>query len=107
VEIELEGILRIYKIDNTAVFFDARSAADFAKERLPGTHNVPAEKLATDGLRNAPLPNNDFNTRVILFGQDAAQARLLADAVGKTPYQNVSYYPGTFEELATAVRKSQ
>ena len=35
VEIELEGILRIYKIDQTALFFDARKAVDFAKVSSP------------------------------------------------------------------------
>ena len=83
VEIELEGILRFYKIDQTAVFFDARTAADFAKVSLSGTHNVPVNQLATDGLRKAPMPSNDFNTRIVLFGRDFAQARALADAVGK------------------------
>lgn len=104
VEIELEGILRVYKIDQTAVFFDARTAADFAKVSLSGTHNVPVDQLATDGLRKAPMPSNDFNTRIVLFGRDFAQARALADAVGKTPFQNVSYFPGTFEALAAAVK---
>ncbi len=104
VEIELEGILRIYRIDQTAVFLDARSAEDFAKQSLLGTHNVPADKLATEGLSKAPLPHNDFNTRMVLFGRDAAQVRALADAVAKTPYQNVSYFPGTFEELAAAAK---
>jgi rhodanese-related sulfurtransferase len=104
VEIELEGILRIYNIDRTAVFLDARSAADFAKQNLPATHNVPADQLATDGLRKAPMPNNDFNTRVVLFGRDFAQTRALAEAVGKTPYQNVSYFPGTFEALTAALK---
>ena len=69
-----------------------------------GTHNVPADQLATDGLRKAPMPNNDFNTRIVLFGLDFAQARALADAVGKTPFQNVSYFPGTFDALAAAVK---
>ena len=107
VEIELEGILRVYKIDQTALFFDARSVVDFAKASLPGTHNVPADQIATDGLRKAPMPSDDFNTRIVLFGRDFAQARALADAVGKTPFQNVSYFPGTFDALsaATATRK--
>lgn len=104
VEIELDGILRIYKIDQTAVFFDARSAQDFSRQSLPGTYNVPADKLVTEGLGKAPLPVNDFNTRIVLFGRDAAQARALADAMAKTPWQNVSYFPGTFEELAAAVK---
>src|SRR5262249_5747167 len=34
VEIELEGILRVYKVDQTALFLDARTAADFAKVSL-------------------------------------------------------------------------
>jgi len=50
------------------------------------------------------MPSNDFNTRIVLFGRDFAQARALADAVGKTPFQNVSYFPGTFSQLATAIK---
>jgi rhodanese-related sulfurtransferase len=104
VEIELEGVLRIYKVDQTAVFFDGRSAEEFAKKSLPGTHNVPADKVKAEGLRGAPTPSNDFNTRIVLFGRDGAQARVLADALGKTAMQNVSYFPGTFEELAASVK---
>jgi rhodanese-related sulfurtransferase len=104
VEIELEGVLRIYKIDQTAVFFDGRSADEFAKRSLPGTHNVPADKVKAEGLRGAPTPSNDFNTRIVLFGRDGAQARVLADALAKTAMQNVSYFPGTFDELASAVK---
>ena len=104
VEIELEGVLRVYKVDQTAVFFDGRSADEFAKKNLPGTHNVPADKVKAEGLRGAPTPGNDFNTRIVLFGRDGAQARVLADALAKTAMQNVSYFPGTFEELASAVK---
>jgi rhodanese-related sulfurtransferase len=104
VEIELEGVLRVYKVDQTAVFFDGRSADEFAKKSLPGTHNVPADKVKAEGLRGAPTPSNDFNTRIVLFGRDGAQARVLADALAKTAMQNVSYFPGSFEELAAAVK---
>jgi len=102
VEIELEGIQRIYGVDRTAVFFDAREAEDFGKGSLEGAHNVPVDKPGS--LQKAPLPRDDFNTRVILFGRDGAQARKLADLVGKTPYQNVSYFPGSYEALAAAVK---
>jgi len=104
VEIELEGVLRVYKVDQTAVFFDGRAADEFAKKSLPGTHSVPADKVKAEGLRGAPTPSNDFNTRIVLFGRDGAQARVLADALGKSAMQNVSYFPGTFEELAAAVK---
>jgi rhodanese-related sulfurtransferase len=104
VEIELEGIQRIFGIDRTAVFFDARDPEDYAKGTLVGAHNVPVDRLGAGGLEKAPLPRDDFNTRIVLFGRDTAQARKLADVIGKTPYQNVSYFPGTFDALAAAVK---
>jgi rhodanese-related sulfurtransferase len=103
-EIELEGILRIFRVDQTAVFFDARSAEEFAKGSLPGAHNVPADQLASGGLQKAPLPADDFNTRIVLFGRDSAQARKLADALSKRPWHNVTYFPGTWEVLRMAIK---
>lgn len=103
VEIELEGVLRVYKIDQTAVFLDARSEEEFSKQNLPGTYNVPLDKLPA-ARRKTSLSVNDFNTRIILFGRDATQPRTLADAMSKTPYQNVSYFPGTFDALAAAAK---
>ena len=103
-EIELEGILRIFNVDKTAVFFDTRSAEEFSKGSLPGAHNVPADKIASDGLAKAPLPSDDFNTRIVLFGRDAAQARMLADRLSKSPFHNVAYFPGTFDTLRAAVK---
>lgn len=103
VEIDLNGILRVYQIDCTAIFFDARSPEDFSTGSIAGAHNVAADTLGDDGLAKAPLPRNDFNTRVVLFGRDGAQARKLADAIGQTPFQNVSYFSGTFAELAAAI----
>jgi rhodanese-related sulfurtransferase len=103
-EIELEGIRRIYKVDQTAVFFDARSAEEFAKGSLPGAYNLPADKLASDGRKKAPLPRNDFNTRIVLFGRDSGQARALADELSKSPFHNVTYFPGSFETLRAALK---
>jgi rhodanese-related sulfurtransferase len=103
-EIELEGILRIYKVDQTAVFFDARSAEEFSKGSLPGAHNIPPDTLAAGGVLKAPLPRDDFITRIVLFGGDFAQARALADAFSKIPWHNVTYFPGTFETLRTATK---
>jgi rhodanese-related sulfurtransferase len=103
VEIELEGITRIFGVDRTAVYFDARSAQDFARGTLTGAHNVPADTIDEAALEKAPLPRTDFNTRLIIFGRDPAQARRLADAIGGTPFQNVSYFPGSFDQIAAAL----
>jgi rhodanese-related sulfurtransferase len=105
VEIELEGIVRIFGADHTAVYFDARSSEELARGTLAGAHNIPIDDTGRVAPgEKAPTLQNDFNLRIILFGRDGAQARKLADAVGKTPYQNVSYFPGTFEALAAAVK---
>lgn len=103
-EVELEGIVRIFKLDQTVVYFDARSTEDFGKGSLPGAHNVPADALASGGLQKAPLPKDDFNTRIVLFGRDSSQARTLADALSKLPWHNVAYFPGSFDALAAAIR---
>jgi rhodanese-related sulfurtransferase len=86
------------------VFFDARPAEEFAEGSLPGAHNVTVERLTSGARRGVPLPADDFNTRIVLFGRDAAQARALAEAFSTRPWHNVMYFPGTFDDLAAAVR---
>ena len=100
-EIELDGILRVLRNDRSAVLFDARAPEAFARGSLPGAHNVPADGLP-ETLAQAPLPRDDFNTRVILFGRDTAQARKLAEALSQTPFHNVLYFPGSYQALAEA-----
>jgi rhodanese-related sulfurtransferase len=100
--IELEGVVRIFKVDQTAAYFDARPAEDFAKGTLSGAHNIPADKFDT-----RQLPWDDFNRRIVLFGRDATQARALADAFSKKAWHNVSYFPGSFEALMAAVGNKQ
>lgn len=102
--LELEGLLRIYGRDQTAVFLDARSAKEFAKGSLRGAHNVPVDQLASGGLKKAPLPEDDFNTRIVLFGGDSGQARALAEALSKRPWHNVTYFPDSFETLRAAIK---
>jgi rhodanese-related sulfurtransferase len=110
-EIELEGIVRIFEVDRTAVFIDARSAEEFAKGSIPTAHSLPIEtvdetikKMASGQLADAPLPVDDFNARIVLFGRDATQARAIADLMAKRPWHNVSYFSGPFEALAVALK---
>ena len=104
-EIEIDGILRVHRIDRTAVFFDARTRAEFSRGSLAGAHNVPADGTPEE-LAEAPLPRDDFNSRVVLFGRDCAQARKLADTLSTTPFHNVLYFPGTYEVLAAAAKST-
>lgn len=100
--IEIEGVVRVFKADRTAVFFDARSPEEFARGSLPGAHNVPADHIATGSLKRAPMPLDDFNTRIVLFGRDGAQARKLAEALSTRPWHNVTYFTGSGEALLSA-----
>ena len=102
-QVELEGIVRIFGVDRTAVYIDARTPEDFAKGSLEGAHNVFAGALP-GALEKAPLPNDDFNRRVVLFGADGADALALAIALGKRPWHNVMYYGGSYSTLAAALK---
>jgi rhodanese-related sulfurtransferase len=108
--IELNGIVRIFTADKTAVFIDARPAEDFARGSLPGARNLTADSL--DGtlkqmmagkLSNPPLPIDDFNRRIVLFGRDATQVLGLAAVMSKRPWYNVAYFPGSYDDLATGL----
>jgi rhodanese-related sulfurtransferase len=109
--VELDGVRRILKLDRSAVFIDARSAEFFAKGTLPNARNLTPETLdatikgmMSGQVQNAPLPLDDFNRRIVLFGRDAAEARRLADAMSKRPWHNVAYFSGSYEELVAAAR---
>ncbi len=102
-EIALEGILRVYGVDDTALLFDARAPEAFAQTSIAGTHNVPAERVAAEGIHFAPLPRDDFVTRIIVFGRDGNEAIVVADALSRSPFHNVTYFAGNFEDLAAAI----
>ena len=95
---------RVVKADRSAVYIDARAAQEFAGGSLPGAINAPVEDVLSGKLKKIALPEDDFNRRIILFGVDRAQARKLADFMGKRPWHNVSYFPGRYDELAAALK---
>jgi rhodanese-related sulfurtransferase len=111
-EIELEAVHYVLRSDRTAVFLDARTAEEFRDGSLPGARNIPlgvvqpgkdvgdVRKAKDDGR----LPMEDHNTRIIVYGRDAAQARGLAEAIAREAFHNVAYFPGTFETLRSAVK---
>ncbi len=80
-----------------------RQSDELARGSLPGAHNVPAGQHAAGALKKAPMPEDDSNTRIVMFGRDAAQARALADALSTRPWHNVAYCSGTFEALKAAL----
>lgn len=97
--VEIGGVARVFGADKTAVFIDARTAGEFAQGTLPGAKNAPIDDVVS-GQVKPPLPEDDFNRRIVLFGRDAAQARKLAEQLSARPWHNVSYFAGSFEELS-------
>lgn len=111
-EIELPAVQHIFQKDRTAVFVDARGAEEFGAGSLPGARSIPqgsvqpgkdvgeVRKAKDDGR----LPMEDHNTRIVVFGRDASQARALAEAIVREAFHNVSYFPGTFDALRSALK---
>jgi rhodanese-related sulfurtransferase len=110
-EIEPEGLRYVFANDRTAVFIDARDPELFGAQTLPGARNLPRSglkpgkdvgevKAAKDDGR---LPMEDHNTRIVVFGQDRAQAKAVAEAIAQEAFHNVAYFGGTFETLIQQV----
>ena len=99
VQTDLAGARYMLEGDQTAVWVDARSAADFARGSLPKAVNIrrgEAEAANDDGR----LPNKDKGTRVVVFADTPEEARAVAAEVARKAYWNSSYFGGSFKDLA-------
>jgi rhodanese-related sulfurtransferase len=100
-QIEPEGIRYVREGDNTAVFFDARSADEFKAGTLSGARHLPKAEVSK-AKEDGRLPMEDHNTRIIVFGKDGAQAREVAEEIAKNAFHNVSFYAGSLADLKLA-----
>jgi len=89
-QLEPEGFDHIQRNDRTAVVFDARSAEEFRAGTLPGAVHLPREEVAR-AKDDGRLPMEDHNTRVIVFGATAAQARAAAEEIARNAFHNVMF----------------
>jgi rhodanese-related sulfurtransferase len=110
--IEGDGVRHVLGKDQTAVFIDARDATEFVAGSLPGARNLPRTKVlpgkdvgevkaAKDDMR---LPMEDHNTRIVVFGANARQARDVAEAIAREAFHNVSYFEGDFAALRSLIK---
>ncbi|ANY78101.1 sulfur transferase [Microvirga ossetica] len=100
-QIEPDGIRYVREGDKTAVFFDVRSADEFRAGTIASARHLPKEEVvkAKDDGR---LPMEDHNTRIIVFGKDAAQAKAAAEEIARNAFHNVSFYAGSLADLKLA-----
>ena len=102
---EAEAVERVYRFDRTARFVDSRppctSRCGSPWKVLPGSVNIQLSEViaAKDDGR---LPNEDHNTRIIVFGSGGAQAKALADAIAAQAFHNTVYFDGTWEAFRAA-----
>ena len=111
-EIEPWGLKHVADNDRTAVFIDTRDEAAFRAGTVAGARLLPRSgvlegkdvgevKRAKDDGR---LPMEDHNTRLVVLGRDAGEARFVAQAIAREAFHNVSYFAGTFEAARAALR---
>jgi rhodanese-related sulfurtransferase len=99
VQTDLAGFRYILTGDHTAVYVDARSSQAFARGSLPRAVNIrkgEAEAANEDGR----LPKKDKGTRVIVFGENAAEAQAVAEEIAHKAYWNSSFFGGAYRDLA-------
>jgi rhodanese-related sulfurtransferase len=111
-QIEAEGARYVKRNDRTSVWLDTRPIEQFQKGTLDGAKRIGIE--VTRGGKDNPamqrakndgtLPIEDHNTRVIVFGDDPQAVRSIADSLAKEAFHNVSFFVGTYAELAKAVK---
>ncbi|MEK9136726.1 MAG: rhodanese-like domain-containing protein [Bacteroidota bacterium] len=101
VQTDLEGVRYVLMGDKTAVFVDARTEAEFEARSVPGAVNIHAGE-AEQANEDGRLPLKDKGSRVIVFGNTAQDARIVAEQIGKKAYWNSSYFGGSYQELDRA-----
>jgi rhodanese-related sulfurtransferase len=112
-EMEAAGLRHVLGHDKTAVVIDARPAASYAAGSLPQARNIPRELVLpgkdTGEVRRAKddgrLPMEDHNTRIVVVGRDAQEARYVAEALTREAFHNVAYFPGGVEEVRNELRE--
>ena len=111
-QIEPEGIRYVTENDRTAVFIDARETTEFKAGSGAQAHNIPRSGLKPGkdvgeikaAKNDGRLPMEDHNTRIIVFGRTAEQARAVAEAIAREAFHNVSFFDGSFGDFRSALR---
>jgi len=99
-ETSLPGFRQVVR-DSNAVLVDARSRAQYAAGTVPGALPIVAGEVSK-AEKDRRLRYYDHSTRMIVFANNAGEARVVAEEFGRNAYSNASYFGGTYEELKRA-----
>jgi len=101
VQTDLAGFAYIVRGDHTAVFVDARTPQEFQSKTVHCAVNIQAGE-ATAANDDGRLPKWDKGTRVVIFADNAGDAKKVAAEIAKKAYWNSSYFGGSFAGLRRA-----
>jgi rhodanese-related sulfurtransferase len=104
-QIELAGIEYVFHNDRTAWWIDARSHEEYASGTLRRARNVPLADV-TAAKDDGRLPMEDHNTRIIVVGNDAAQARAVAASLANNAFHNVAFFDGSIGAVEEVVQSA-
>ena len=104
--------LRYMGRDKTAVWIDAREPAEFKTGTVTGARNIAASGLRPgkdqgvmkEAKDDGRLPMEDRNTRIIVFGANAGEARAVADAIASEAFHNVTFVAEPIEQVHGALQ---
>lgn len=110
----LPEALQYLATDRTSVWIDAREPRAFVAGTVMSARNIPRSGLGAareqgvmlEAKQDGRLPMEDHNTRIIVFGANAAEARAVADAIAGEAFQNVSFVAAPFAEVRSALRRT-
>jgi len=105
--IEPDGVRYVREKDQTAVWIDASDSEEFRRGSITGAKNLPRSLVlpgkdvgeVKEAKDDGRLPMEDHNTRIIVFGASADQARAVAEALTREAFHNVTYFEGGVDAL--------
>ena len=112
-EIETDGLRHVLAHDRTAIVIDVRDTSAFRAGTVPTARHIARigvlEGKDVGEVRRAKddgrLPMDDHNTRIVVVGSNAADARYVAEALAREAFHNVSFYSGSVSEALAATRR--
>jgi rhodanese-related sulfurtransferase len=99
-ETSLTGFRQVFRAGN-AVIVDARSRAEYAAGTIPAAQSILGGEAAR-AKEDRRLRYLDANTRILVFANNAREARAVAEELTRNAYPNTSYFDGSYEELKRA-----
>jgi rhodanese-related sulfurtransferase len=99
-ETSLQGFRQAVR-DSNSVLVDARGRVQYAAGTVPGAQPILAGEVSK-AEKDRRLRYYDHSTRLVVFGNDAGEARIVAEELVRNAYSNASYFGGTYDELKRA-----